>query len=89
MQFTQFGQTGLTVPRMILENEAGRSQNRIPQGSKEKVALRNEPLLASLAIQLNAGPMVFGESRRGYVLNITTEERKFMSVTGVLRERNQ
>ena len=33
------------------------------QGSKEKVALRNEPLLVSLAIQLNAGPMFLGGSR--------------------------
>ena len=28
-------------------------------GSKEKVALINEPLLAFLAIQLNAGPLFF------------------------------
>ena len=53
------------------------------------MALRNEPLLVSLAIQLNAGPMLFGREPTGYALNITTEERKFMSITSVLRERNQ
>ena len=53
------------------------------------MALRNEPLLASLAIQLNAGPMFFWGEPTGYALNITTEERKFMSTTSVLRERNQ
>ena len=52
------------------------------------MALRNEPLLASLAIQLNAGSVFFG-GPTGYALNISTEERKFMSITSVLRERNQ
>src|SRR5580704_8044699 len=56
------------------------------QGSKEKVALGNEPLLTSLAIQLNAGPIFWAEPT-GYALNITTAERKFMSITSVLRER--
>jgi hypothetical protein len=31
----------------------------------------------------------FGREPTGYALNITTEERKFMSITSVLRERNQ
>ena len=53
------------------------------------MALRNEPLLVSFFIQLNAGPMFFGREPTGYALNITTEERKFMSITSVLRERNQ
>jgi len=52
------------------------------------VALRNEPLLVSLAIQLNAELMFFGREPTGYALNSTTEERKFMSITSVLRERN-
>jgi len=39
--------------------------------------------------QLNAGPMFFGGDPTGYALNITTEERKFMSITSLLRERNQ
>jgi len=30
-----------------------------------------------------------GGAEGGYALNITTEERKFMSITNVLRERNQ
>jgi hypothetical protein len=33
--------------------------------------------------------MFFEAEPTGYVLNITTEERKFMSITSVLRERNQ
>jgi hypothetical protein len=53
------------------------------------VALKNEPLLASLAIQLDAGLMFFGRELTGHALNITTEERKFMSITSVLREKNQ
>jgi len=32
---------------------------------------------------------VLGEEPTGCILNITTEERKFMSITNVLRERNQ
>jgi len=46
-------------------------------------------LYSSLAIQLNAGPMFFEWEPTGFALNITTEERKFMSITSVLRERNQ
>jgi hypothetical protein len=53
------------------------------------VAVRNEPLLAYLAIQLNAGPMSFEGEPTGYALNITTEEGKFMSITGLLRKRDQ
>ena len=53
------------------------------------MALRNEPLLVFFAIQLNAELMFFGREPTGYVLNITTEERKFMSIMGLLRERNQ
>ena len=58
-------------------------------GSKERVELRDERLLASFTIQLNAGPMFVWGEPTGYALNITTEERKFMSITSVLRERNQ
>jgi len=33
--------------------------------------------------------MFFGGDPTGYALNITTEERNFMSITSVLRERIQ
>jgi hypothetical protein len=46
-------------------------------------------LLAYLAIQLNAELMFFRREQTGYALNITTEERKFMSIKSVLRARNQ
>jgi hypothetical protein len=58
------------------------------QGSKERVALRNEPLLAYLAIQLKAGPTFLEGSRRARSEH-HTEERKFMSITDLLRGRNQ
>jgi hypothetical protein len=53
------------------------------------MALRNEPLLASLVTQLNAGPVFLGGEPTGYALNIATEERKFMPIRSLLRERNQ
>src|ERR1700683_2061175 len=43
------------------------------KGSKEKVALRNGFLLASLTIQPNAGPIFFGKSRRA---TLRTSQRK-------------
>jgi len=46
------------------------------QGSNEKATLRNEPLLASLAIQPNAGPMFLWGEPTGHALNITTEREE-------------
>jgi hypothetical protein len=48
-----------------------------------------ESLVASIAIQLNAGPNAFLGEPAGYYRNITTEERTFRSIASVLRERNQ
>jgi hypothetical protein len=47
-----------------------------------------ESVVASLAIQLNAGPTAF-LGAGGLLPEITTEERTFMSIASVLRERNQ
>ena len=52
------------------------------------MALRNEPLLASLAIQLNAGPMFFGGEPTGYALNITNG-REEVHVNNGLTQREE
>jgi hypothetical protein len=53
--------------------------------SVEYRRVRDGSILASLAVLLNAGPMLFLGARMGYALNITTEKRKFMSTTRVLK----
>ena len=69
---TIHGTRGAIMTKKLIPNSVNTARN-IPVNVsrstttvvlRSKVALRNEPLLGSLAIQLNAGPMFLGGSRR-------------------------